>query len=77
MNKYLWAECPVDVWPTIKTISALSYNDAVERIIEKYGNEYEDDDLLSFKYTDWEEFREYLNDTYSLALSDLEDYEEI
>ena len=33
MNKYLWAECPVDVWPVIKTLVARSYNDAVEKLI--------------------------------------------
>ena len=76
MNKYLWAECPIDIWPTIKTISAKSYNDAVEKIITKYGEELDDDFILD-TIEDWKQLREHLNDQYSLALSDLEDYEEL
>lgn len=75
MNKYLWAECPIDIWPEIKTIMAKSYNDAIERIIRKYSIELDDDFILGFN--DWDEFREHLNDKYDLALSDLELYEEL
>ena len=76
MNKYLWAECPTDYWPTIKTLMAKSYNDAVEIIITKYGNELDDDSILD-SIEDWEQLREYLNNNYSIALSDLEIYEEL
>lgn len=76
MNKYLWAECPVDIWPSIRTISAKSYNDAVEKLIMQYGNELEDDFILD-SIEDWKQLREYLNDNYSIALSDLEIYEEL
>jgi len=76
MNKYLWAECPSDLWPTIKTIMAKSYNDSVEKLIVKYGNELDDDDILN-TIEDWEQLREYLNENYSIALSDLEIYEEL
>ena len=75
MNKYLWAECPTDYWPIIKTIMAKSYNDAVEKIINKYATELDDDSILNFD--DWDEFREYLNEEKSIALSDLEIHEEI
>ncbi len=75
MNKYLWAECPSDYWPIIKTIMAKSYNDAVEKIINDYATELDDDDIL--KYDNWDDFREYLNDVKSIALSDLEIHEEI
>ncbi len=75
MNKYLWSESPLDYWPTIKTIMAKSYNDAVERIIDKYSKELDDDSILN--YDKWESFRDYLNETYTIALSDLEIYEEI
>ena len=75
MNKYLWAECPIDYWPEIRTIMAKSYNDAVERIINNYSSELDDDDIL--KYDDWKSFREYLNDNHSIALSDLEIHEEL
>jgi hypothetical protein len=76
MNKYLWAECPTDYWPTIKTLMAKSYNDAVEIIITKYGNELDDDSILD-SIEDWKQLREYLNNNYSIALSDLEIYEEL
>lgn len=75
MNKYLWAECPSDYWPIIKTIMAKSYNDAVEKIINNYATELDNDDIL--KYDNWDDFREYLNDVKSIALSDLEIHEEI
>lgn len=76
MNKYLWADCPIDEWPSIRTISAKSYNDAVEKLIMQYGNELDDDNILD-TIEDWKQLREYLNDNYSLALSDLEIYEEL
>ena len=75
MNKYVYAEATEDYWPQIKTIEACSYNDAVERIINKYATELDDDDLL--KLDNWDDFREELNEVHSIALSDLEIYEEI
>lgn len=76
MNKYLWAECPIDYWPSIKTVIAKSYNDAVEKLIMQYGNKLEDDSILD-TIEDWKQLKEYLNENYSIALSDLEDYEEL
>ena len=76
MNKYLWAECPQDNWPQIKTVVAISYNDAVEKLIMRYGTELDDDKILD-TIEDWEQLRDYLNDNYYIALSDLEDYDEI
>jgi hypothetical protein len=76
INKYIWAECPVDTWPWIRNISAKSYNDAVEKIIMQYSNEL-DDDFISDTIENWKQLREYLNDHYTIALSDLEIYEEI
>lgn len=76
MNKYVFAECPIDYWPRIRTIMANSYNNAVEKLIKLYGEEFDDDTIIS----DIEEFkylREYLNDKYNLALSDIEVYEEL
>ena len=75
MNKYLWAECTTDYWPSIKTIMAKSYNDAVEKVINKYATELDDDSILNLD--DWDEFREYLNEEKSIVLSDLEIHEEI
>jgi len=75
MNKYVYAECPIDYWPSIKTISAVSLSDAVEKLIEKYTNEFEDDAIGNL--SEFKELREYLNDNHSIALSDLEDYDEL
>ena len=76
LNKYVYAESTQDYWPEIKTIPAKSYNDAVEKLIMQYGNDLDDDKILD-TIEDLEQLKEYLNDNYSIALSDLEDYEEI
>lgn len=76
MNKYLWAECPADVWPEIKTLVAASYNDAVERLITKYGIDLDDDNVLN-TIENWEQLREYLWDKHDIALSDLEEIDEL
>lgn len=76
MNKYLFAECQTDYWPELKTIMAKSYNDAVERLIIKYGEELDDDDILN-TIDNWEQLREHLNSNYSIALSDLEIIDEL
>ena len=75
MNKYIYSECTTDFWPTIKSIAAISYNNAVEKLITKYSTELDDEKI--FQFDDYEKFREYLNDKYSIALSDLEIYEEL
>ena len=68
MNKYVWAECPSDSWPVIKTCVASSYNDAIEKLIIRYGEELDDDAILD-TIDNWE--------NHIIALSDLEDYDEI
>ena len=75
MNKYIYAEATEDYWPQLKSIEACSYNDAVEKIINKYATELDDDELLT--YDNWESFRDFLNEFKAIALSDLEIYEEI
>jgi hypothetical protein len=76
MNKYIWAEATQDYWPEIKTIMAPSYKDAVEKVVIKYGTELDDDKILD-SIDDWQQLSEYLNDNYTIALSNLEDYDEI
>jgi hypothetical protein len=76
MNKYLWAECPTDYWPSIKTLVAKSYNHAVEKLVIKYGEQLDDDYILNTVET-WDQLRDYLNDHYSIALSDLEEIDEL
>ena len=75
LNKYIYCECTQDLWPTIEKVTATSYNDAVEKLINKYSLQLDDDDIL--KFDDWKQFREYLNDEYCIALSDIEILEEI
>ena len=73
MNKYVWAECPIDEWPTIKTVMATSLNDAENKIIESYIKDFD----LEDNFESFEVFRNYLNNDYSIALSDVEIYEEL
>lgn len=75
-NKYVYAESTQDYWPEIKTVSAKSYNDAVEKLIMQYGEQLDDENILN-TIEDWEQLSEYLNDNYTIALSSLEDYEEL
>lgn len=76
LNKYVYAESTQDYWPEIKTISAKSYYDAVEKLIMQYGDQLEDDKILN-TIEDLDQLKEYLNSNYTIALSDLEDYEEL
>ena len=76
LNKYIYAEATQDYWPRIKSFSAKSYNDCVEKLILQYGNELDDDKIIDI-IDDWDQLREYLNDNYTIALSDLEIYEEL
>ena len=75
MNKYVYAEATKDYWPQIKTIEARSYNDAVDKIINKYFTQFDDDELL--EYENWDLFRDEMNSKYAIALSDIEIYEEL
>lgn len=75
MDKYVFSECTTDYWPTIETVMANSYQNAVDKLINKYAKDLDDDNIL--KFDEFKLFREYLNEQYSIALSDLEIYEEI
>lgn len=75
MNKYIYSECPEDYWPSIQTLVARSYNDAVEKLIQKYADKFEDDSIL--EYDSLKTLREYLNGKYTFVISDLEDIEEL
>lgn len=75
MNKYIYSECTQEDWPEIHSLMAVSYNDAVEKLIQKYVNEFEDDNIE--KFDNIKTLQEYLNETYSFVISDLEDVEEL
>ena len=76
MNKYVYAYCSQDYWPEIRTILAKSYNDAVERLAEKLSEDL-DDDIIRDMNDDFLRLQEYLNYKYTIALSNLEDIEEL
>ena len=75
INKYIYSECTQDYWPTIKTLQAKSYNDAVDKLIEKYFTELDDDYIAGI--SEYDDLREYLNSNYTIALSDLEIIDEL
>lgn len=75
MDKYIYAEATDEFWPSIKAINAKSYNDAVEIVIGEYFAKLDDDKIISFD--SFEDFRDYLNEKYRIALSDIEILEEL
>lgn len=75
MNKYIYSECSDDEWPIIKSIMANSYNAAVEKLINKFSEKFDDDNILSIDTHD--DLQEYLNGKYNYVISDLEDIEEL
>jgi hypothetical protein len=75
MDKYFYAEASDELWPSIKSVNAKSYNDAVDIVITKYFEKFDDDNIINFD--SFEDFREYLNENYGIALSDIEILEEL
>ena len=75
MSKYIYAEATTDYYPSIRTVVANSYGDAVEKVIEQYKEQFYEDDFNNID--DWESLQDYLNKNYYIALSDLEDIEEL
>ena len=47
-----------------------------KKLIMQYGEQLDDENILN-TIEDWEQLSEYLNDNYTIALSSLEDYEEL
>ena len=74
MNKYIYAEATQDFYPSIKSVVANSYHDAVEKVVKQYSDKF---DKVADLIDDWDVLRETLNSYYSIDLSDLEDYEEL
>lgn len=74
MNKYVYSE--MYDFPEIKTIMGKSYNDAAERLINKYVEKYENDENLP-KIDNLEDLQIYMSDTYEVELSDLIDIDEL
>ena len=74
MNKYCYIEAPDDAWAEIKTITATSYEHAVEKLILKYSERYSSDNNIVDIDT-FEDLQDYLNDNYGLQVADLRDIE--
>lgn len=75
MDKYVWAECPDECWPTLKSIQARSYQDALERVINHY-TEYFDDDKIG-NCENISQLQGYLWDYHEVAISDIEIIDEL
>lgn len=75
MNKYIYSECQQDSWPEIKTLVASSYISAEEKLINKFGDYFEDDEI--YKFDTLNDLRDYLNEKYICVISDLIDIEEL
>lgn len=75
MSKYVYAEATTDYYPSLKTVVANSYGDAVTKVIELYKEQFYEDDFESID--DWESLQDFLNKNYYIALSDLEVIDEL
>lgn len=74
MNKYVYSICEQDYFPEIKTIVAKSYNHAIEKLVFKFTEKFDNfDDTID----DIQDLQEYLNENYSIVISDLEDIDEL
>ena len=73
MNKYIYSICYSDSWPNIESISGKSYSDAVEKLVEKFTDKFEDDNIA--KIDNMEDLQDYLNYNHEIVISDLTDYE--
>lgn len=77
MNTYIYAEAPADDWPVVDSIVANSYEDGIEKLIERYADLYEDDDILARGFDNFLDFQEHMNNVHELAIGDLIDIESI
>lgn len=76
MNKYVYSICDPDDFPYLETVVAKSYNDAVDKLIRKMCDEFEDDNDITEIET-LEDLQVYLNDKYTIVISDLYDVEDL
>ena len=76
MNKYVYSVCTSDDFPYLDTISGQSYNDAVNKLIQKYIDKYDDDDKI-VDIEDFDDLQVHLNEYHDLVISDLYDIEDL
>lgn len=75
-NKYVYSYCDADSFPNFFTIVAKSYNDAVNKLIQKFVEKYDDDNKIT-DIDNFEDLQEYLWGTYTVLISDLVDVEDL
>ena len=75
MNKYIYSICEQDDFPYIDSIVAKSYSHAIEKLIKKFVDRFDDDDEITDIST-FEVLQEYLNATYAIVISDLYDVDD-
>ena len=75
MNTYIYSLCEADDFPSLETIVAKSYSHAVEKLIKKFVDRFEDDDEITDIST-FEVLQEYLNATYNIVISYLYDIDD-
>lgn len=75
MITFIYSYCPPDEFPEILTITGQSYNDAVNKLIQKFVDKYDTDDEI-VNIEDFIALQEYLNETYGVVISDLYDIED-
>jgi hypothetical protein len=73
LSKYVYAVGSYETRPQVKTIFGTSYNDAEERIIEKYIEKYD----IDTDFSTYEEFCDWMNENLGIDFSDVEDYDTI
>lgn len=75
MNKYIYSECTEEYWPSLKSLLATSYQNGIEKLINYYSHQFDDDKILDLDNI--KALQEYLNEKYNFVISDLEDIEEL
>lgn len=76
MNNYVYSICDPDDFPYLDTVVANSYNDAVDKLVRKMSDEFEDDNEITEIET-LEDLQVYLNDKYTVVISDLYDIDDL
>lgn len=75
MNKYIYSICEPDDFPYIDTVVAKSYSYAVDKLIKRFVDRFDDDDQITEIGT-FEDLQVYLNSKYTIVISDLYDVDD-
>jgi len=75
MNKYIYSICEPDDFPYMDTVVAKSYSHAVDKLIKRFVDRFDDDDQITEIGT-FEDLQVYLNSKYTIVISDLYDVDD-